>query len=77
MFQFLRLVTTHSLIESVFKDTVRRHFEHPVSRTNEQHVCQIIQEACKTSLFGYVTNIDEDERILQGGDLGMRREIAV
>ncbi|KAL9683590.1 hypothetical protein QQ045_015412 [Rhodiola kirilowii] len=56
---------------------VWRHLEHPVSRTNEEHVCQIIQEACKTALSGYVTNIDEDERILQGGNLGTRLEIAV
>ncbi|CAM9004214.1 unnamed protein product [Rhodiola kirilowii] len=81
MFQFLRLVVLDKedtfLLESVFKDTVWRHLEHPVSRTNEEHVCQIIQEACKTALSGYVTNIDEDDRILQGGNLGTRLEIAV
>uniref|UniRef100_A0A7N1A8C5 SET domain-containing protein n=1 Tax=Kalanchoe fedtschenkoi TaxID=63787 RepID=A0A7N1A8C5_KALFE len=81
MVQYLRLTALAGedvfLLESMFRDTVWGHLEHPVSLINEEHVCQIVQDSCKTALSGYLTSIDEDERILEGGNLDTRLDIAV
>lgn len=63
MLPFLRLValggTDSFLLESLFRDTVWGHLELPVSRANEELICQVVQRACKSALSGYHTTNGE------------------
>lgn len=63
MLPYLRLValggTDAFLLESVFRNTIWGHLELPVSRANEEFICQVVRDACKSALSGYHTTIKE------------------
>lgn len=81
MLQYLRLValggTDAFLLESIFRNTIWGHLELPVSRANEELICRAVRDACKSALSGFHTTIEEDEQLLQGGNLDPRLRIAV
>ncbi|CAK9183730.1 unnamed protein product [Ilex paraguariensis] len=81
MLPYLRLValggTDAFLLESIFRNSIWGHVELPVSRANEELICHVIRNACKTALSGYHTTIEEDEKLKEGGNLDPRLEIAV
>ncbi|KAF9624831.1 hypothetical protein IFM89_014216 [Coptis chinensis] len=81
MLPYLRLValggTDAFLLESIFSNSIWGHLELPVSRANEELICQVIRDACRTALSGYGTTIEEDEKLLEGGNLDPRLEVAV
>lgn len=78
---YLRLValegTDAFLLESIFRNAVWGHLELPVSRANEEMICHVVRNACKTALSSYHTMVDEDEKLMEKGDLDPRVEIAV
>ncbi|OAY59454.1 ribulose-1,5 bisphosphate carboxylase/oxygenase large subunit N-methyltransferase, chloroplastic isoform X1 [Manihot esculenta] len=80
MLPYLRLVALGGadafLLESIFRNTIWGHLEMPISRANEELICRVVQDACKSALSGYHTTIEEDEK-LEGADLNPRLEIAV
>ncbi|KAJ9549149.1 hypothetical protein OSB04_021692 [Centaurea solstitialis] len=80
MLPYLRLValggTDAFLLESIFRNSVWDHLELPVSRDNEEVICQVVRGACQSALSSYRTTIEEDEK-LKGGDLDQRVEIAI
>ncbi|XP_059648815.1 ribulose-1,5 bisphosphate carboxylase/oxygenase large subunit N-methyltransferase, chloroplastic-like isoform X2 [Cornus florida] len=61
---YLRLVvlqeTDAFLMESLFRNSIWGHLEFPVSRANEEIVCQVVRNACKSALSGYRTTIEEE-----------------
>jgi [ribulose-bisphosphate carboxylase]-lysine N-methyltransferase len=63
MLQYLRLVALGStdafLLESIFRNSVWGHLELPVSRANEELICQVVRDACKSALSAYHTTIEE------------------
>ena len=63
MLPYLRLAAIGGvdafLLESIFRNTIWGHLELPVSRANEELICQVIQDACKSALSGYLTTIEE------------------
>lgn len=63
MLPYLRLValggTDAFLLESIFRNSVWDHLELPVSRANEETICRVIRDACKSALSGYGTTIEE------------------
>ncbi|CAI0391035.1 unnamed protein product [Linum tenue] len=65
---YLRLValggTDAFLLESIFSNTIWGHLELPVSRANEELVCRVVRDACKTALSGYQTTIEEVRSLL-------------
>ncbi|KAJ6726692.1 putative METHYLTRANSFERASE [Salix purpurea] len=77
---YLRLValggTDVFLLESIFRNTIWGHLELPVSRANEELICRVVRDACKSALSGYHTTIEEDEK-LKRKELNPRLEIAV
>ncbi|PSS28759.1 Ribulose-1,5 bisphosphate carboxylase/oxygenase large subunit N-methyltransferase [Actinidia chinensis var. chinensis] len=81
MIPYLRLValrgTDAFLLESIFRNSVWGHLELPVSRANEELICQVIRAACSSALSGYHTTIEEDEKLTEGGNLDRRLQIAV
>ncbi|KAL5553730.1 hypothetical protein UlMin_041131 [Ulmus minor] len=80
MLPYLRLValggTDAFLLESLFRNKIWGFLELPVSRANEELICRVIREACKSALSGYKTTIEEDQK-LKGENLEPRLEIAV
>lgn len=60
---YLRLValggTDAFLLESIFRNTIWGHLELPVSRANEELICRVVRDACKSALSGYCTTIEE------------------
>ncbi|KAL7608318.1 hypothetical protein Lser_V15G11584 [Lactuca serriola] len=80
MLPYLRLValggTDSFLLESIFRNSVWDHLELPVSRDNEEVICQVVRTACRSALSSYRTTIEEDEK-LKGGDINRRVEIAI
>ncbi|KAK9064613.1 hypothetical protein SSX86_015995 [Deinandra increscens subsp. villosa] len=80
MLPYLRLValggTDAFLLESIFRNAVWDHLEQPVSRDNEEVICQVVRSACQSALSSYRTNIEEDEK-LKGENIKPRLEIAV
>ncbi|XP_015576816.2 fructose-bisphosphate aldolase-lysine N-methyltransferase, chloroplastic [Ricinus communis] len=80
MLPYLRLValggTDAFLLESIFRNTIWGHLELPISRANEELICRVVRDACKSALSGYHTTIEEDEK-LEAADLNPRLEIAV
>ncbi|CAI9275887.1 unnamed protein product [Lactuca saligna] len=80
MLPYLRLValggTDSFLLESIFRNSVWDHLELPVSRDNEEVICQVVRSACRSALSSYRTTIEEDEK-LKGGDINRRVEIAI
>lgn len=81
MLPYLRLValggTDAFLLESIFRNTVWGHLELPVSRDNEEMICRVVRDACKSALSAYHTAIEEDEKLLEEGHLDCRLQIAV
>lgn len=63
MLQYLRLLalggTDAFLLESIFRNQVWEFLESPVSRANEELMCQVVRSACKSALSGYHTSIEE------------------
>jgi [ribulose-bisphosphate carboxylase]-lysine N-methyltransferase len=63
MIPYLRLLclggTDAFLLEALFRNKVWEHLELPVSRDNEESICQVIQKACKSALAAYHTTIEE------------------
>lgn len=60
---YLRLValggTDAFLLESIFRNTIWGHLELPVSPANEELICRVVREACKSALSAYPTTIEE------------------
>ncbi|XP_039123840.1 fructose-bisphosphate aldolase-lysine N-methyltransferase, chloroplastic isoform X1 [Dioscorea cayenensis subsp. rotundata] len=81
MLPYLRLValegTDAFLLESIFRDSIWRHLELPVSRSNEEMICKVVRDACRSALSLYQTTIEEDEELLERGQLDPRLKIAV
>ncbi|CAN6675887.1 unnamed protein product [Malus baccata var. baccata] len=77
---YLRLValggTDAFLLESIFRNDIWGHLQLPVSPANEELICRVVQDACKSALSGYPTTIEEDEK-LKESKLDPRLEIAV
>lgn len=63
MLQYLRLValggTDAFLLESIFRNTIWGHLDLPVSRVNEELICRVVRDACKSALSGFNTTIEE------------------
>ena len=63
MLPYLRLValggTDAFLLETIFRNSIWGHLELPVSRANEELICRVVREACKSALSGYNTTIEE------------------
>lgn len=63
MLPYLRLLalggTDAFLLESIFRNTIWSHLEVPVSRANEELICQVVQKACRSALNGYHTTLEE------------------
>ena len=63
MLPYLRLValggTDAFLLESVFINTIWGHLELPVSRANEEAICRVVRQACKSALSAYHTTVEE------------------
>ncbi|KAL8161497.1 hypothetical protein V2J09_012986 [Rumex salicifolius] len=80
MLPYLRLLALGGadafLLEGLFRNNVWEHLELPVSKANEELVCQVVRDACKTALSGYHTTVEEDEK-LDKEDLDPRLEISV
>lgn len=81
MLTYLRLAalggTDAFLLESIFRNKVWGFLEMPVSRANEELICKVICETCNSALSGYPTTIEEDEKLMEEGNLGTRGEMAV
>lgn len=81
MLPYLRLValggTDAFLLESIFRNAIWGHLELPVSRANEEVICQVVRNACKSALSAYPTSLEEDEKLKEGGNLNTRLNIAV
>ncbi|KAL7260665.1 hypothetical protein ACSBR1_006351 [Camellia fascicularis] len=81
MIPYLRLValggTDAFLLESIFRNAVWGHLELPVSRANEELICQVVRGACNSALAGYHTTIEEDEKLMEDENLDPRLRIAV
>nr|XP_009410397.1 PREDICTED: fructose-bisphosphate aldolase-lysine N-methyltransferase, chloroplastic-like isoform X2 [Musa acuminata subsp. malaccensis] len=81
MLPYLRLValggTDAFLLESVFRNTIWGHLELPVSRANEEAICRVVRQACKSALSAYHTTVEEDEKLMEGDNLDERLRIAV
>ncbi|KAE9597358.1 hypothetical protein Lal_00007776 [Lupinus albus] len=77
---YLRLValggTDAFLLESLFRNSIWGHLELPVSRGNEELICRVVREACKSALAGYHTTIEEDNK-LKETNIDSRLAIAV
>ena len=63
MLQYIRLVALGGsdafLLESIFSNTIWGHLELPVSRSNEELICRVVRDACKSALSGFATTIEE------------------
>lgn len=81
MLQYIRLVALGGsdafLLESIFSNTIWGHLELPVSRSNEELICRVVRDACKSALSGFATTIEEDEKLLEEGKLDPRMELAI
>lgn len=63
MLQYLRLVALGGqdafLLESIFSNKLWEFLELPVSRANEELICRVVRNACKSALSAYPTTIEE------------------
>ena len=63
MLPYLRLValggTDAFLLESIFRNTIWDHLNLPISPANEELICRVVRDACKSALSGYHTTIEE------------------
>lgn len=80
MLPFLRLVALGGsdafLLESIFRNSVWNHLELPVSRANEELICHVVRDACRSALSGYHTTVEEDEKLMDEWSSDPRLEIA-
>ncbi|KAK6128571.1 hypothetical protein DH2020_037681 [Rehmannia glutinosa] len=81
MLPYLRLVALGGsdafLLESIFRNSIWGFLELPVSRANEELICRVVRNACKSALSGYHTTIEEDEKLKEEGNLSPRLEMAI
>ncbi|XP_004956796.1 fructose-bisphosphate aldolase-lysine N-methyltransferase, chloroplastic [Setaria italica] len=81
MLTYLRLLciggTDAFLLEALFRNSVWGHLELPLSPDNEESICQVMRDACKSALDAYHTTIQEDEEQLQTENLPSRLHIAI
>ncbi|KAJ0253376.1 [Fructose-bisphosphate aldolase]-lysine N-methyltransferase [Hirschfeldia incana] len=81
MLQYIRLVALGGsdafLLESIFRNTIWGHLELPVSPANEELICRVVRDACRSALSGFATTIEEDEKFLEEGELDPRMELAL
>ncbi|CAA6658739.1 unnamed protein product [Spirodela intermedia] len=81
MLPYLRLIALEGsdsfLLEALFRNSVWGHLELPVSYQNEELICRVIRDACRSAMSAYQTTIEEDEAIREAGSLDQRLEIAV
>lgn len=63
MIPYLRLVaiggTDAFLLESIFRNSIWGFLDLPVSRANEELICRVVRDACKSALSAYPTTIEE------------------
>ena len=63
MIPYLRLIalggTDSYLLEALFRNSVWGHLELPVSYQNEELICRVMRDACKSALSAYGTTIEE------------------
>lgn len=63
MLQYIRLVALSGsdafLLESIFRNTIWGHLELPVSRSNEELICRVVRDACKSAMSGFSTTMEE------------------
>ena len=63
MIPYLRLIalggTDSYLLEALFRNSVWGHLELPVSFQNEELICRVMRDACKSALSAYGTTIEE------------------
>lgn len=68
MVPYLRLValggTDAFLLESIFRNSIWGHLELPVSRANEELICRVVRDACRSALSGYHTTVEEVSLIM-------------
>ncbi|KAL3159238.1 hypothetical protein ABBQ32_011210 [Trebouxia sp. C0010 RCD-2024] len=78
---FLRLVNISGpdafLMEALFRNEVWGHMQVPVSRVNEEAVCQSMIDGCREALRGYPSTIDEDLMLLRDAVTGSREDLAI
>ncbi|KAJ7535805.1 hypothetical protein O6H91_12G046900 [Diphasiastrum complanatum] len=81
MLTFLRLTALGGsdafLLEALFRNTVWDHLSSPVSRDNEESICEAMIEGCKSALYGYQSTVEEDLLLLNNDNLDPRTRIAV
>lgn len=81
MLPYLRLLalggTDAFLLESIFRNSIWGHLEQPISRSNEELICQVVRKACSSALSGYHTTLEEDEKLMKDGNLDARLRTAV
>ncbi|CAL5088390.1 unnamed protein product [Urochloa decumbens] len=81
MLTYLRLLciggTDAFILEALFRNSVWGHLELPLSPDNEESICQVMRDACKSALDAYQTTIQEDEEISQRENLPPRLKIAI
>ena len=64
-------------MEALFRNEVWGHMQVPVSRVNEEAVCQSIISGCREALKGYPTSINEDLSLLRDSQPGTRQSMAI
>lgn len=81
MLTYLRLTALGGpdsfLLEALFRNAVWGHLGLPVSRENEEAVCQAMIDGCRSALSGFKTSIEQDIRLLKDTGLSVRQETAV
>lgn len=65
------------LMEALFRNEVWGHMQVPVSRVNEEAVCQSMIDGCREALKAYPTSINEDLSLLRDAQPSMRESMAV
>ena len=81
MLTFLRLCALGGadsfLLEALFRDSVWFQLQMPVSRDNEEAVCEAMVAGCRAALEGYGSSTEQDLRLLREKRLPIRLETAV
>ncbi|OEL16303.1 [Fructose-bisphosphate aldolase]-lysine N-methyltransferase, chloroplastic [Dichanthelium oligosanthes] len=81
MLTYLRLLciggTDAFILEALFRNSVWGHLELPLSPDNEESICQVMRDACKSALGAYHTTTQEDEELLETENLQSRLKIAI
>ena len=64
-------------MEALFRNEVWGHMQVPVSRVNEEALCQSMIDGCREALKGYPTSINEDLSLLRDVQPGTRQSMAI